>query len=292
MTDTNLTPEDVRPGDPSRFATSRLDVTPEPRSKLEALGAFLAVVGFVVGIPAVLLTLAGVPSLPDSDSLRGFAQQLSAEDLVAVLVGIVWLAWLYFCVCLAVELVAALRGGVARRLPLAGPMQQVARVLIGAIVLTGVVAGPANAVAEASAAAPTGPVASVVMDSVQQTVTDAQGVAAAQALSDESVSDATMAEGTKVYTVKAPKDGYHDNLWDIAERHLGDGRRYAEIFELNKDREMSDGGRLELARLIQPGWELVMPDDAVGVSAAPTAAPQCGSRRAHARHRRHAIHLM
>ena len=80
----------------------------------------------------------------------------------------------------------------------------------------------------------------------------------------------------KIYTVKAPTDGYHDNLWDIAEKHLGDGRRYHEIFELNQDKVQVDGRKIELARLIQPGWELTMPDDAVGVeriAAAPVQAP-------------------
>src|SRR5699024_1968558 len=58
---------------------------------------------------------------------------------------------------------------------------------------------------------------------------------------------------------------YHDNLWDIAERTMGEGRRYHDIFELNKGRDQPDGQELTLARLIQPGWLLVMPEDATGV---------------------------
>ena len=38
---------------------------------------------------------------------------------------------------------------------------------------------------------------------------------------------------------------------------LGDGRRYKEIYELNKGLVQPDGRKLELARLIQPGWNLV-----------------------------------
>ncbi|MGF1662191.1 MAG: LysM peptidoglycan-binding domain-containing protein, partial [Kineosporiaceae bacterium] len=79
--------------------------------------------------------------------------------------------------------------------------------------------------------------------------------------------------GLRVYTVQAPEGRYHDNLWDIAERCLGDGRRYQEIYDLNAGREQPDGRRLELARLIHPGWQLVMPEDAVGVGRVPVPAP-------------------
>ncbi|WP_344554354.1 hypothetical protein, partial [Pseudokineococcus marinus] len=95
--------------------------------------------------------------------------------------------------------------------------------------------------------------------------------------------------GKRVYTVVPPEGRYHDNLWDIAERELGDGRRYTEIYALNEGRVQPDGRELELARLIQPGWQLVMPEDAAGVervlapapapappAPAPTPAPQAG----------------
>ncbi len=37
----------------------------------------------------------------------------------------------------------------------------------------------------------------------------------------------------KIYVVKPPAGRFHESLWEIAENHLGDGRRYREIFELN-----------------------------------------------------------
>ena len=72
-------------------------------------------------------------------------------------------------------------------------------------------------------------------------------------------------DGHKVYEVRAPAGRHHDSLWAIAERHLGDGRRYQEIYRLNEGRPQPDGRTLHLARLIQPGWRLVMPEDAIGV---------------------------
>ena len=46
------------------------------------------------------------------------------------------------------------------------------------------------------------------------------------------------------------------------QRHLGDGRRYKEIYQLNKDRVQPDGSKLSQASLIRPGWVLEMPADA------------------------------
>ena len=64
--------------------------------------------------------------------------------------------------------------------------------------------------------------------------------------------------------VEPPNGRNYDSLWEIAERHLGDGRRYKEIYELNKDRVQPDGQKLTDASLIRPGWILEMPADATG----------------------------
>jgi len=68
----------------------------------------------------------------------------------------------------------------------------------------------------------------------------------------------------KIYVVKPPAGRFHESLWEIAENHLGDGRRYREIFELNKDLPQPDGSMLTIASLIRPGWILRMPHDAYG----------------------------
>src|SRR5262249_11934319 len=68
----------------------------------------------------------------------------------------------------------------------------------------------------------------------------------------------------KIYVVQPPEGRYHESLWEIAQNHLGDGRRYREIFELNAGRLQPDGSRLTIASLIRPGWILRMPGDAHG----------------------------
>lgn len=252
--------------DPNRFVGTRpADERPERRLG-EVVGAGFALLLLVIGLPAALLALGAPPPIPtEVPPVADIARELSVEDLLSVLVGIVWLAWLYFLVCVVVEAVAAVRGGLARSVPLAGPLQSLARVLVGALLLSGVMAAPAQAAMDVSgAAAPTGPAvtATVVAGDTAAPVADDAPTTRAERI-EERVE--RRLDGNKVYTVKAPKGGYHDNLWDIAERHLGDGRRYTEIYELNKDRIQPDGQRLDLARLIQPGWELVMPEDATGV---------------------------
>lgn len=267
MDNTTNHEEDHRSTDPARFADMLRSAPQEKRRVGELIGSALALFALVIGLPAALLVLSGPPRLPESaPSLRDLAQQLSFEDLLSVLVAIVWLVWAYFIVCVFVEVIAARRGGMAKSVPLAGPLQKLAQVLVGALLLSGLLASTAQAsVADAGRVAT--PVtatatwgASAAVDAADQVVTD---VAAA---ADASAAQGDNLIGQKVYTVTAPKNGYHDNLWDIAERHLGEGQRYKEIYELNKDRIQPDGRKLELARLIQPGWDLAMPDDATGIA--------------------------
>ncbi|MET0468918.1 MAG: hypothetical protein ABWZ87_09260 [Aeromicrobium sp.] len=270
MTDeTTVTEPSDRSTDPTRFAPAPQGPGGEKRNLGELIGSALALLLLLVGLPVALIALAGPPPIPTSlPSARDFAQQLSFEDLLSVLVGVLWLTWLWFLVCVVVEVAAARRGGLARSLPLGGPLQRLARVLVGAVLLTGIMAGQAQAVTEAPPSQTTTSVSSIVESDL------APIVAMHDAVEDTVAADESDLVGEKVYTVKTPKDGYHDNLWDIAERHLGEGRRYQEIYELNKDRDMTGGGKLELARLIQPGWELVMPDDAVGIErVAPATTP-------------------
>ena len=96
--------------------------------------AGLGLLALVVGIPAALWLLAGTDpfptSLPDKETLTG---QLTFETLLNLLLFVVWLAWLFFVVCVVVEIVAARRGGLAQPVPLGGPLQKLARALVGAL---------------------------------------------------------------------------------------------------------------------------------------------------------------
>jgi Tol biopolymer transport system component len=67
-----------------------------------------------------------------------------------------------------------------------------------------------------------------------------------------------------------------DNLWTIAEKFLGDGNRYSEIVAATNARHTEDPSYafIENARLILPGWKLVIPSpEAAPSPSAPVVVP-------------------
>lgn len=246
------------------------------RSAGRAVLAAIALLFLIAGVPVALLLLVGPPPLPHGwPTKEGLSQPIGIGALLTVLTFVVWLAWLHFVVCVAAEFANAVRGhGVPRPIPLGGGSQRIARVLVSALIVTGIAAGQAVAGGGAAAPAPSAPTTQAV------TTTHSVPAAAPTAVGTRSSADTSQViqtkdplAGKKVYVVRAPHGHHHDNLWDIAEKHLNDGRRYPEIYELNKDRVQPDGHRLHLARLIQPGWNLIMPEDAVGITRLPTEVP-------------------
>lgn len=264
---------------PGRFLQA--DVEQRPRRVASSVLSAVLLLLLVVGVPAGLLALDAAPAIPRSlPSLDALTGTIGVEQLLAVLVWIVWLAWLQFTICTAVELRSALSGvGLPARVPLAGPSQRLARTLVVSVLLLATAAGQASAAVAPhspahsdvgvaiSAPAVAGEVAAVAAVTEAPAEAEAAQGETTYWLGDVQLSPEEGAEllGQRVYVVKVPDGRYHDNLWDIAERTLGDGRRYSEVFELNKGRDQPDGHELTLERLIYPNWLLVMPEDATGV---------------------------
>ncbi|SDM43566.1 hypothetical protein SAMN04487981_101506 [Streptomyces sp. cf386] len=71
-------------------------------------------------------------------------------------------------------------------------------------------------------------------------------------------------EKVKYVVVESRPDGEPEFLFNIAERVLGDGERFTEIFDLNKGRPQADGSALTQPTVIAPGWVLELPPDAQG----------------------------
>lgn len=67
-----------------------------------------------------------------------------------------------------------------------------------------------------------------------------------------------------------------DTLWGIADEELNDGRRWPEIFELNRGIEQADHQQLVNPNLIQPGWRFQVPGADTPPGAVPTPAPAGG----------------
>jgi DNA-binding SARP family transcriptional activator len=240
----------------------------------------------LVGLAAVVALLAGIPwglwhwvGWPLPHTIPTWAEAGAAltsngvpdELVINALAIVVWIAWADLCLAVVVETAALVRGREALRLPLAGPLQPLAANLLATVMLL---------VPQGSLRAhvPSPPQVAVVR-SIQQLATAQQPPGAAdlpaQALDTRhppAAPSATFPSSTPTprtarlrYTVRAadPARGVkRDTLWGIAERFLGDGRRYPEIYRLNKGRPQPDGGRLTDPNRIWPGWVLDLPADA------------------------------
>ncbi|MFI1441486.1 BTAD domain-containing putative transcriptional regulator [Streptomyces fructofermentans] len=245
----------------------------------KALLALVALLVLLVGVPGALATQIGWPLPSGSPGLDWLQRPITVDTFVNVLTVVVWFAWAQFTACVLVEVKAALSGvGLPNRVPGAGPSQLLARQLVAALLLVGATAasfapglsqlgqqleGNQRPVAAAAQQTPGGLLGS-----------QERSASAAAALAEQALHAAARAEAaqgaqvgddeTKFYRIQPPEGRHHDSLWEIAERHLGDGRRYKEIYRLNKDRTQPDGSKLSEASLIRPGWIMEMPGDARG----------------------------
>ncbi|SES07798.1 hypothetical protein SAMN05421870_108118 [Streptomyces qinglanensis] len=300
------------PGGSRSRARSRTPVSVRTRRTfgdlLKACGAFLALAALVAGVPAALAYFIGWPlphRMPTLDMLR---DEVSAGVFIDVLTVVVWLAWAQFTACVLVEVKGALSGvGLPARVPGAGPSQLLARQLVTAVLLLGSSTAsfapglaqlghtvqphqPAQTVASAQllpgqqsagSDALTGGGGAHVMGGSGDTVVPAAAGGKGDGAGRQSAGGSSdRAQQTKFYRIQPPVGRHHDSLWEIAERHLDDGRRYKEIYRLNKDRVQPDGSRLSEASLIRPGWIMEMPADAHGgeLVEMPDDAQQLGER--------------
>jgi DNA-binding SARP family transcriptional activator len=249
----------------------------------------------LLGLAASVTLLAGIPwglwhwvGWPLPHTIPTWAEVSAAltsngvpdELVINALAILVWIAWADLCLAVAVETAALVGGRKALRLPLAGPLQPLAAHLVAAVMLL----VPQGSLRATTPFPP--PVA--VVRTVQQAISAPQPPGAADELRHAvdtrnlpAAPSATTPSSTPRtallrYTVRAadPARGVkRDTLWGIAERFLGDGRRYPEIYQLNKGRPQPDGGRLTDPDRIWPGWVLDLPADATDCLATPGTPP-------------------
>ncbi|MEU9352258.1 BTAD domain-containing putative transcriptional regulator [Streptomyces griseoloalbus] len=242
---------------------------------VKAFFAFVALLVLLVGVPLALAMTAGWPFPSTFEPMEWLKQDISVSTFLSILTFVVWLAWAQFTACVLVEMKAALSGvGVPGRVPGAGPSQLLARQLVAALLLVGATAAsftPGLSQLGQSLEGNQRPTVAAAQQTPgffaqqQEQAADAAAALAEQASHTEAGSGSARQQGdTKFYRIQPPEGRHHDSLWEIAERHLGDGRRYKEIFELNKDRTQPDGSKLSEASLIRPGWIMEMPGDARG----------------------------
>ena len=255
---------------------------PARRRRIAAVGLAAS----LAGLPVLLVAAAGPPAVDGLPSwgwvADGFREQyLPVEPLLAALGLLAWVLWGYavLVTVLRVVAVAAARRGMAGSLGLLSFSNLVTlaplRSLVDAAVGVSLLASAPHAVAApVTLAGPPAVVRSVDgsagWDGAQQLLGAVQPAATAvtqpgagqaaqphqpSAVTSSPVEDAECPPGTgRVYVVQ---DG--DSLWRIAERELGDGHRWQDLFAANQGRRMPDGQLLRDAGLILPGWQLLLP---------------------------------
>ncbi|MFD0055802.1 BTAD domain-containing putative transcriptional regulator [Streptomyces sp. NPDC127168] len=273
---------------PSAAPAAPRNRTPQPvRVRRRSFGdfvkaflAFVVLLALVVGVPLALAVAIGWPLPGGAPGLDWLQREITVQTFLHILTVIVWLAWAQFTACVLVEVKAALSGvGVPGRVPGSGPSQLLARQLVAALLLVGATAasltpglsqlGQSLEGNQKPAVAAAQQTPGLFAQQQEQAASTANALAeqAGQAGQDAARADGggSAAHGdTKYYRIQPPEGRHHDSLWEVADRHLGDGRRYKEIFELNKDRVQPDGSKLSEASLIRPGWIMEMPGDARG----------------------------
>lgn len=265
---------------------------------LAKAGAVVVLTGLLLGIPAVLLTFFWPVDVPTLDDLATPGEPVVVKALLLGVVWTCWALFACAVVVELVETVRARRSPVrmpfqrlaaylittivvAATAPAAGPRGMV----------------PAAAVTVTPAAPPGPPPAAEPQGSTAKAYTsyvvkphDTLWTIAEKQLGDpmryrEIVTlnqGRTMDDGQTFtrgdwlrpgWTLRLPADARKEvpsserthtvspgeSLWEISERHLGDGNRYKEIFRLNKGRTQPDGARLTNPGVLESGWRLMLP---------------------------------
>lgn len=235
---------------------------------VRGLSALSALVALVAGVPWALWRFIGWPlphSLPTWEQISqaltssGIPEELLFKSLAVVC----WAAWAALMLSVVVEFLAAVAGVAARRVPLAGPMQVLARQLVAAVLLLLPVASrpalassssPVAWAAPAQTAAASFSPARDPLAGVHQP----RGPAVRSALRPNTAAATTNRQDDLPRHPVVPKE----TLWGLADRYLGDPLRWREIFDLNQGRPQPDGGQLIDEDLLRPGWVLLLPSDA------------------------------
>lgn len=216
--------------------------------RLTGLAASLAVLGIVLGLPALFLAIGASPIPDQMPTLGGVNNALLAPDDGTLVLGLFkvigWVAWAFMALSLVVEAIAALRKVQAPQLPGLGRPQAAARGLIGLAALLFIAAPIVTQAATISSAA--------AAPATVGHVTAGADHASQQGPARQDVKAETTQERQGPKTVDhVVKPG--ESLWSIAEDHFGDGARYKDIAELNRDLLGTQPSFLE------PGWVLKLP---------------------------------
>ena len=219
---------------------------------IRAVGAAVVLGSVLLALPVALIKMVGYP-LPrvvpswDQISMAFDLGDVASTTIFKALACVLWLVWAWFVVAALSEAIAHLRGLAGARIPRrANPAQQVVARLVTslAVVVTSLVSRSTVAPAEP------GPLPAIEL--VNQITTTPPPLSPDPIEASAAQGATTRAHsGSPTWTVR-----HRDSLWRIADRALGDGARWREIYELNRAVIGEDPAR------ITKGTSLVLPADA------------------------------
>lgn len=225
--------------------------------------------GVLLGVPAVLVLLAGNP-LPSGAEWTAMLR-LEPDWGNTVLLGTVlpclaWIAWALFAYPLLAELLRHRTGRSV--LPTAAFLrgqQQIAAALVATALLS---SSPALG---ASTRAPVSRTERIITtDDVQEQI-DLRAVHAQAATPRLTLAAHIAPSADPTLSTYEVRRG--DTLWGIAERRLGDGRDYPAIVDHSTQIVQPDGRHLTDPNLIVPGWHLEIPTSHTATPPEASAAP-------------------
>ena len=196
--------------------------TPHARSaRLRGFAAALALVAFMLGVPALLLAIDATPD-PGAFSWSRLTSPDDGTLVLQVIAVVCWVAWTIFTCQLIASIVSQGRGMRVPRVPgLAVPQLAADRLVAAAALLfvaipttTALLPQPQAEGAVTAAPLPAAPISAAP---------------APMQLATPPAAPTKPEPATERYTVKRG-----DSLWKIAEERLGDGTRYVELVDLNE----------------------------------------------------------
>ncbi|MEU3622541.1 transcriptional regulator [Amycolatopsis coloradensis] len=224
-------------------------------------GLFAAVVltALVAGLPWALIHGVGWPlpdHLPGLDEIGSqLMTPMSARFLLNTLACLAWLLWLVFVLDLAACAADVARGA---RLPdlqqQTGPVRRVAAVLVGSLLVA--------MLGRTATAAPL-----TTADAAHRAGHAQVAVTAPASTAPVAQEQPRLPAEPGTERVRPPENGVHDSLWRIAQRCLGEGARWPEIWALNHGSAQPSGRTLTNPNQIHPGDTLHLP------TTSPTPAP-------------------
>jgi len=232
---------------------------------VRALAALSLTVALVVGVPYLLVTLAGNPlptNVPTLDEIRILLTQ-NGQGFTNFLIGslalIIWFIWLQLMVALVVEVVATVRQRETQKLRTAPGIQALAARLVATVALaTALAAGPLLAPAIGALDLGDQPLAQAKAHAVDIASSAILMPSIRQPLGASTVTSAKDAPGQVASTALVLDE--QTELWDLAEAAYGDGVSWKLIAQANAGSQDATGASITGAtEVVAPGTELVLP---------------------------------